>query len=122
MTDELLKFGSISAFAASSADTYCPKVIDLAADSTTLAGGINAKIVFTALTAVTGFVPKIYSGSTATPTEVYAQGAKVASMAAGDTTELPLPMKLLRYVRAGGTATSTSGSVSAHIEIGAPRA
>lgn len=122
MTDELLKFGKISSFAASSADTFCPNVIDLVADGVTLSGGINAKIVFVAETAVTGFVPRIYSGSTATPTEVYAQGAKVASMAAGDEVSLPLPMKLLRYVRAGGTATSTSGSVSAHIEIGGPRA
>lgn len=119
MKDKILEFGSIASFAASSADTYCSDVIDLGVDGGILAGGINAKVVFIALTAVTGFTPKIYSGSTNTPTDVYAQGAKQSSLAAGDIVEVPLPMKLLRYVRAGGTATATSGSVSAHVEIGA---
>lgn len=118
MTDRLLDFGTIDAFAASSAVTYCPVTLDLGADDY-LANGVNAKAVFVAEKATTGFVPMLFSGSGNAPTDVYARGPQKASMAAGDKVELPIPLKLARYLRAGGTATATTGSVTCRIEVGA---
>lgn len=118
MRDALLDFGAIASFGASSATTYCANVLDLGNDVNYYGSEVPAKVVFTATSAVTGFTPMVFSGASSSPTEVYAQGAKVSSMAIGDTVELKLPIKLLRYVRAGGTATATAGSVAAHIELG----
>ena len=127
MQDKLLDFGAIKSFAASSAATYCENVLDLGAvsendpnplTSVVLGSGITAKVVFTATAATTGFTPCLYTGATATPTTVCATGSTVASLAAGDSVEIPLPFKVSRYLRAGGTATATSGAVTAHIEIG----
>ena len=74
--------------------------------------------VFTATAATTGFTPCLYTGTTATPTTLCAQGATVASLAVGDTVEIPVPFKVSRYLRAGGTASATSGAVTAHIDLG----
>ena len=71
MTDILLDFGTIDSFAASSAVTYCPVTLDLGADNY-LANGVNAKAVFVAEKATTGFVPMLFSGSGNAPTDVYA--------------------------------------------------
>ncbi len=119
MKDALLDFGAISAFGASSAVTYCANVLDLGyAGDHHFGSDVPAKVVFTATAATTGFTPMLFSGSTTTPTTVYAQGPTVSSLAVGDTVELLVPIKVLRYLRAGGTATATSGAVTAHIELG----
>ncbi len=116
--DKLLDFGAITAFGESSAVTYCANVLDLENDVNYFGSDVPAKIVYTATAAVTGFTPMVFSGATATPTAVYGQGALVSAMAIGDTVEIPVPIKLLRYVRAGGTATAKSGAITAHIELG----
>lgn len=127
MRDALLDFGKITAFAASSGETYCDNVLDLGArnadDTQVLTASCfgsdtPAVVVFTATAPVTGFTPKVYSGATSSPTEVYGCGPRVAAMAAGDTVKIPVPIKCARYLRAGGTATATSGAVTAHIELG----
>lgn len=127
MRDALLDLGKITSFGASSAETYCDNVLDLGArnaddkdilTSSYFGSDIPAVVVFTATSDVTGFTPKVYSGATSTPTAVYGCGPTVASMKAGDTVKIPVPIKLLRYVRAGGTASATSGAVTAHIELG----
>lgn len=118
MKDALLDFGKLSAFAASSAATYCENTLDLGANTRAFGSGITAKVVFTCITASTGFTPCIYTGSTSTPTTLVAQGSTISSFAVGDTAEVIVPLNTLRYLRAGGTATATTGSVSAHIELG----
>ena len=120
MKDKLLDFGAISSFAASSAATYCENVLDLGdgINPNYFGSGLTAKVVFTATAATTGFTPCLYTGTTATPTTLCAQGATVAYLAVGDTVEIPVPFKVSRYLSAGGTASATSGAVTAHIEIG----
>lgn len=116
MKDKLLDFGALSAFGASSAESYCENTLDFAVDPNFLGSGVPCKVVFIATKATTAFVPKLYSGSTASPTEVYAQGPVVATLSIGEKVELAVPLKLSRYVRAGGVATA--GGVIAHIEMG----
>lgn len=120
MRDALLDLGKITSFGASSAETYCDNVLDLGegVNPNYFGSDVPAVVVFTATAAVTGFTPKVYSGDSTSPTEVYGCGPKVASMKEGDTVKIPVPIKLLRYVRAGGTATATTGAVTAHIELG----
>lgn len=82
MKDKLLDFGAISAFAASSAATYCENVLDLGdgINPNYFGSGLTAKVVFTATAPTTGFTPCLYTGTTATPTTLCAQGATVASL------------------------------------------
>lgn len=116
MKDKLLDFGTLSAFGASSSESYCENTLDFGVDQNFLGSGPQCKVVFIATKATTAFTPKLYSGSTVSPSDVYAQGPAVATLAIGEKVELVVPLKLARYVRAGGVATS--GGVTAHIEMG----
>lgn len=118
MQDKLLDFGTSGNFSGAGTAVYCENVLDLGEGIVPnyFGSGITAKVVYIATKATTGFTPAVYTGDTATPTAVCAQGPQVASMAEGDSVEIPVPFKVARYLRAGGSATS--GAVSAHIEIG----
>ncbi len=116
MKDKLLDFGVLSAFGASSAESFCENTLDFGVDQNFLGSGTQCKVVFIATKATTAFTPKLYSGATETPVDVYAQGGAVATLAIGEKVELAVPLKLARYVRAGGVATS--GGVAAHLEMG----
>lgn len=117
MRDALLDLGSISSFSASEATTETRTTLDLGYDNY-FGSDVPAKVVFTATKAVTGFTPMLLSSADGSSFSVYAKGAKVASLAVGDTVELNVPIKLLRYIEAAGSATATAGAVTAHIELG----
>ncbi len=119
MTNAYLNFGEITAFSASSAATYAPNVIKL--DTPRYFAGANAKAVFTATAAVTGFKAALYSGESATPTDIVAQAPAAVNLAVGDIVELAIPATLGTYLRAGGSASATSGKMEICIELGVPR-
>lgn len=120
MTNAYLNFGEISSFASSSAATYAPNVIKL--DTPRYFAGTPAKAVFTAKAAVTGFKATLYSGESASPTDIVAQAPAAVDMAVGDIVELAIPATLGTYLRAGGSASATSGKMDICIELGEPRA
>ena len=118
MISAQLNFGKISAFAASSAATYAENTMEL--DHEDQFSGVSAKVVFVATSAVTGFKAAIYSDDAESPT-IVAQAPKAVTLAKGDIVELSIPKKLGKFMRAGGSASSTSATMEVSIEMGEPR-
>lgn len=119
MISAQLNFGKISAFAASSAATYSENTMKL--DHEDQFSGVSAKVVFVATSAVTGFKAAIYSDDAESPTTIVAQAPKAVTLAKGDIVELSIPKKLGKFMRAGGSASSTSATMEVSIEMGEPR-
>lgn len=119
MISAQLNFGKISAFAASNAATYAENTMKL--DNEDQFSGVSAKVVYVATSPVTGFKAAIYSDDNTSPTTIVAQAPKAVNLAAGDIVELSIPKRLGKYMRAGGSAGSTSGTMEVSIEMGEPR-
>lgn len=111
--------GEIAAFSASSAATYAPNIATL--DNEHYFAGTPAKVVFTAKAAVTGFKAAIYSDNNAAPTTIVAQAPVGIDLAIGEIAELAVPATLGKYLRAGGSASATTGKMDVTIELGEPR-
>lgn len=120
MTNAYLNFGEITAFSASSAATFASNVIKL--DTPKYFAGVPAKAVFTAKSAVSGFRAALYSGDTSNTSTIVAQSPTAVDMVAGDIVELAIPATLGTYLRAGGSASATNGTMEICIELGLPRA
>ncbi len=119
MTNAYLDFGTITI---SAANTAAYGTNEILLDNPKYFAGVPAKVVFTATAAVTGFTPALYSGDTTAPTNAVAKSPSAVTLAVGESVELSIPAILGKYLRAGGSATGTSGAVTACIELGAPRA
>lgn len=119
MTNAYLNFGTITIHATANTVVYGANEIQL--DNPKYFAGTPAKVVFTAKTAVTGFTAALYSGDSSTTTTQVAKAPAAVTLAAGDTVELSIPATLGTYLRAGGSASGTTGTLDACIELGSPR-
>lgn len=117
MRDALFNFGAIDSIGSTVA--YSANDVDFGIAEVDLGNLSDAVLVITATAACAGVTVSLCSGSTTAPTTSI-RDYSIGTLAAGDRVIKELPLTCSRYLRVG--AKGTSGSITAHIEMGGKEA